>query len=318
MRALRIVYMGSSEFAVPALRALTRLPEVQVPLVFTQPDRPRDRGKKLQPTPVKQFAETARIQTVSPERLSDAAVPAALAEAAPDLIVVASYGKILPKSVLEFPALGCVNIHASLLPKYRGAAPIHWAVADGETETGVTLIFMDEGLDDGDMIAQRRVPIGDLDTGRLTAALAEAGAELLLETLPAIADGTAPRVPQDETLATYARKVTKEDAHIDFAQGAREALRQIRAANPDPGAYAQIGDSRLKIVSARLPLAEGEQGLSTRVALPGTVLSVSAQGIFVQTGNGLLVIDAVGMPGKKPMSLADYLRGNAFPGGRLE
>lgn len=331
--------MGSSDFAAPALRALTQHPGVQIPLVITQPDRPRDRGKKLLPTPVKQFAESAGIPVMTPERLSDQTVLETLRKTAPDLIVVASYGKILPKSILEVPGCGCVNIHASLLPKYRGAAPIRWAIAAGEPETGVTLIYMGEGLDDGDMIAQRRVPISSfVNAGasvylkhelspetRLTRVLAEAGAELLLEMLPRIADGTAPRIPQDEALATYTRKIAKEDAHIDFSQSEREVLRRIRIANPNPGAYAMIGDCRVKIVSARIPGGEELRGAMSE-SLPGTeagaeagtVLSVSPQGVFVQTGDGVLVIDAIGMPGKKPMLVADYLRGNAFPKGRLE
>ncbi|MDR3305893.1 MAG: methionyl-tRNA formyltransferase [Clostridiales Family XIII bacterium] len=313
---MKIVYMGTSEFAVPALLALAERGE-EVALAVTQPDKARGRGGRILPTPVKKAAAGAGIPTSEPERLRDNAdFLAALAKIAPDLIVAASYGKILPKEILVLPRLGCVNIHASLLPKYRGAAPVRWAIADGEEETGVTLIYMGEGLDDGDMIARRSIPVGESDAGELTGRLAALGAELLIEQLPAIADGSARGVPQEEALATYARKIEKEDAHIDLRDDALTAIRRIRAMNPEPGAFVLQGDTRIKIVKAHAvgagPCAGfSEAGSETRRgAAPGEILSVSAEGLAVQTGDGTLVIDVVGMPGKRAMSIADYLRGN--------
>jgi len=312
MKKLRIVYMGTSEFAVPALKALAQVADVDIPLVVTQPDRERGRGGKVLPTPVKVAALEFGIRTLEPARIkANAEFFEALRAFAPDLIAVASYGQILPKEILELPPLGCVNIHASLLPKYRGAAPIARAIENGESETGITLMEMGEGLDDGAIIAQKATPIGLLNAGELTEKLAKIGAELLMEYLPQIADGTAPRTLQDESLATYAQKIGKEDAHIDFKKSAAQVLCQIRAMNPKPGAFALQRSEKIKLLRARIAEQTESSILSTEVPA-GTVAAVNNSGIFARTADGYIVIEEICMPNKKPMRVCDYLRGNAF------
>ncbi|MDR1815320.1 MAG: methionyl-tRNA formyltransferase [Clostridiales Family XIII bacterium] len=320
---MRVVYFGTSAFAVPPLEALLSDGGVDVPLVVTQPDRVRGRGGKVLPTPVKAAAlarmrdngKSGRdgLRVLEPERIrGNEAFFAELAAAAPDLIVVASYGQILPREVLELPRLGCVNIHASLLPKYRGASPIRQAILDGEEETGVTLMVMGEGLDDGDMIARTAARVGDLDAGALTERLAAAGAALLLEALPSLEDGTALRVPQEESLATYAPKTTKEDARLDWSAPAEAVVRRVRAMAPEPGAWTLAGDVRVRVLGAHIGERAAAQGN------PGTVFAVSDEGVFVLAGDGAVVLDVIGVPGKRPMRVAEFLRGNAFPAGRLE
>jgi methionyl-tRNA formyltransferase len=313
---LRIVFMGTSSFAVPALEALHLAGET-IAAVVTQPDRARGRGGKTSPTPVGGFAEENGMLLLKPERLKDNGDFArALTEAAPDLIVVASYGKLLPKALLDFPPLGCVNIHASLLPEYRGAAPIQRALLDGKKETGVTLMYMGEGLDAGDMIAAARTETADMNAGMLTDRLARLGAGLLLENMQAIADGTAPRVRQDAAKATYAEKIGKAEGHIDPAAPTDEAVRRVRAMNPAPGAYLLRGGARIGVTKARA-VGTGDDGMEAsraayETAAPGTVLSVSNMGISVRTGDGVLLIEELQMPGKRAMAVADYLKGNAF------
>jgi len=315
----RVAYMGSSSFAVPALRALLADGGIGVCAVVTQPDRVRGRGGKVAPTPVKAAAAERGVPVLQPERIrGNEDFLAALRETAPDLIVVASYGKLLPIEVLGLPPCGCVNIHASLLPKYRGAAPIRWAIADGETETGVTLIYMGEGLDDGDMIARSSISVDGRNAGELTEKLALAGAGLLMENMPDILSGTAPRIPQEESQATYARRIEKEDEHINPALDADAVLRRIRAMSPEPGAYMLQGDLRVRVLGAHIADEATRAGLPKDETEPGAILKVTQDGIFVQTGDGVLVIDIIGMPGKRPMRTADYLRGNRFGQARLE
>jgi methionyl-tRNA formyltransferase len=281
------------------------------------------------PTPVKAYALEAGLKVLEPDRIrGNQTFQETLKKAAPDLLVVASYGKILPKETLDLPARGAVNIHASLLPEYRGAAPIQRVILDGREETGVSLIFMGEGLDDGAVIATVRVGVSDLDAGALTERLAEAGADLLMEFLPRLLDGTASSVAQDESKATYAAKIEKSDARVDFTKRAAEIVRLVRAMSPTPGAYAlrdgrsEGGEERIGIAKARVATGAEEAeasesrtvtGAGENSAAPGQVVSVSKDGIFVGTGQGLLVIEAVKMPGKRLMTVADYLRGNAFP-----
>jgi methionyl-tRNA formyltransferase len=313
--------MGSSEFAVPALDALRRA-GANIAFVVTQPDRVRGRGGKVLPTPVGGYAEEWRLPLLKPERLKDNEdFMNALGQAAPDLIVVAAYGKILPGSLLELPPLGCVNIHASLLPLYRGAAPVQRAILDGKQETGVTLMYMAEGLDTGDMIADVKTECFGMNAGELTERLALLGAKLLTDTLPAIVSKTAPRIVQDDARATYAEKIEKAEGHIDLAKTADEALLRVRAMTPSPGAYVLRSGERIVVTKARAidkdDLSACEQAgcrLSGiyEAASPGTALSVSKYGICVRTGDGVFVIDELKAPGRKAMPAAEYIKGNAF------
>jgi len=306
---LKIVYMGSAGFAVPALDALLKGGH-EIAAVVTQPDRARGRGGRVQPTPVGLFAEKAGMPLLKPESLkSDEGFARALREAAPDLIVVAAYGKLLPKFVLEIPALGCVNIHASLLPEYRGAAPVQRAILDGKSEAGVTLMYMAEGLDAGDMIRAAKTDISCMNAGELTDKLAGLGAELLMKELPLLAEGTAPRVPQDEGRATYAKKIDKAEGRIEFERAAEEIALKVRAMTPAPGAYILKDGERIGVTAAGA-LGPDYEGYGD--ASPGTVLNVSKQGIAVRAGEGVFLIEALKMPGRKAMPVGEYLKGNTF------
>ena len=320
-KALKIAYMGSPGFAVPALDALLRGGH-EIACVVTQPDRIRGRGGKILPTPVSLFAEGKGLPVFKPERLSgNADFMLALEKAEPDLIVVAAYGKILPKSLLGLPALGCVNIHASLLPEYRGAAPVQRAILDGKRETGVTLMYMTEELDKGDMIAAARTDVSDLNAGELADVLAGLGAGLLTDMIPALADGTAPRVPQDESKATYAEKIAKAEGLVDLRRSADEAVRKVRAMTPAPGAFVYNGGERIVITKARAvskeewPAFAGPgmgQIKAYETAGPGTALAVSKEGIGIRTDDGVFLIEELKAPGKKAMHVREYIKGNAF------
>ena len=313
-RNLKIVYMGSAGFAVPALEKLVGA-GYGILYVVTQPDKARGRGGRVLPTPVGLCAEKWGLRTLKPESLSgNDEFVRTLAEAGPDLVVVAAYGKILPKAVLKIPSLGCVNIHASLLPEYRGAAPVQRAILDGRRETGVTLMYMAEGLDSGDIISSDKVEILTKDAGELTEVLAGLGAGLLLQEMPRIADGTAPRVRQDETKATYAEKIEKAEGLLDFGRRAEEIALRVRAMTPAPGAYVLKDEKRIGVIKALAidPDSAGEAYKAYNEAAPGAVLDVSRQGIVVRAGEGAVVIEAVKMPGRKAMPVAEYLKGNVF------
>jgi methionyl-tRNA formyltransferase len=300
---MRIVYMGTPDFAVPPLKALCECGRAPV-MTVTQPDRRRNRGKRLQSPPVKDLSTEYDIPVIQPESLSgNAEFRESLAGAAPDLIVVAAYGRILPADVLSLPRLGCVNIHASVLPAYRGAAPIQRAVMNGESETGVTLMYMAEAMDTGDIIAVRKTNVGNKTAGELFDELSLMGARLLTDTLPCIETGRAPRRPQDESRACYAPMIRKEDAHVDFSKNSDEVCRLIRGMNPHPIAFARMGDAMLKLWEA-LPIPV------TRPGPAGTVISVSDDGISVATNDGAALITVIQAPGKRPMRVAEYLRGN--------
>lgn len=300
---MKIVYMGTPDFAVQPLKRLIE-EGFEISLAVSQPDRPRDRGKKVQPTPVKALAVEHGIPVFQPEKAADIdELHCLLRSMAPDMIVVAAYGRLLPEELLEIPPLGCVNIHASLLPKYRGAAPIQRAILSGDAETGVTLMYMSKGMDEGDMITKRSIPIDKKTSGQLFSELSMLGSELLIDTLPSIKEGTAPRLAQDENLATYAGKITKEDGRIDFKSEALYIERVIRAMNPRPGAHTVMGDKVMKVFSA--DVIGGENTLS-----PGTIKEVSKRGILVATGQGDILFTRIQMPGKQAMDLADYIKGN--------
>jgi len=305
-----IVFMGTPDFAVPSLRALMDA-GYRVTAVVTQPDRPTGRKKTLTPTPVKEEALRLGLPVLQPPKLRASDAVAALASYEPDLIVTAAYGQILPKSVLELPKYGCINVHGSLLPKYRGGAPIQRAIMNGETVTGVTIMYMAEGLDTGDMISKAELAIGpDDDAGAVFERLSEVGAKLLLETVPSILDGTAPRTPQNEAEATYSPNLTRDDERIDWSRSAADVYNQLRGLSPRPGAFTFWNGDVFKIWKAKRP----EPGRVTSAA-PGTVLDVGPDGLFVATGGGVFVATEVQPAGKKALPVAEFAKGGQLKKG---
>ena len=314
---MKILFMGTPELSRTVLRALCEAGH-EIVLCVTQPDREKGRGKAVQCSPVKEEALLRGIPCFQPERLrreeNVARLRALLEEDPADVGVVAAFGQILPQSVLDMPRLGCLNVHTSLLPKYRGASPIEAAILAGERETGVTTMQMDAGLDTGDILLQRTVPIGPRETGgSLTETLAAVGGELITETLSRLEAGTLAHIPQTGE-SSYAGLIRKEDGHLDLSQPAERLERRIRAFDPWPGTYLMRGGKRLKILQAVLaPEPEtisgpaGEAG--GEAALPGTVTAVSASGIDLMTGRGILRVTAVQPEGKKAMPADAFLRG---------
>ena len=310
---MKIVYMGTPDFAVPPLEALVKA-GYEVAAVVTQPDKPKGRGKALMPTPVKQEALKHGIPVYQPEKVREPGFVEKLRELKPDLIVVAAFGQIIPESVLNMPKFGCINIHASLLPKYRGAAPIQYAVIDGEKESGVTIMKMGKGLDTGDMIARTEVPLAKDETGgSLFEKLSSAGARLLVETLPDIFAGTAVYEKQPEESPTpYAAMITKKMGLIDFSKSAEELERLVRGLNPWPSAYTFLNGKNLKIWKAEADMTQAEKNI------PGTVVRADEEGICVACGTGRLILKEVQLEGKKRMDSASFLRGcKVEPGTRL-
>ena len=302
---MRIIFMGTPDFAVPSLRALCEAGE-DVVAVITQPDKPRGRGYVLTPTPVKAYALERGIPVYQPETLRGGAFDDTLRTLAPDLIIVVAYGKILPLSVLSCPPLGCINVHGSLLPALRGAAPMQRAIMDGHPVTGVTTMYMAEGLDTGDMLLREEIEIlTDDNFETIHDKLAEAGARTLLATLAALRDGTLVAIPQDNGAATYAAKIEKEDRLLDFSRDAEAVHNLIRGLSPIPLAFTHTPDGKLlKVPAARVarPAADGS------LAAPGTVLSLEG-GIEVACDRGSVLLTTVTPEGKSRMSAADYVRG---------
>ena len=312
-QSMKIIYMGTPDFAVPALRKLAEA-DAEIPFVITQPDRPKDRGKKMQAPAVKEAAVSLGIPVLQPEKLrGNTELFEQLKACDPVLIVVAAYGKILPQEILSIPKQGCINIHGSLLPKYRGAAPIQRAVLAGEEETGVTLMYMSPGMDEGDMIAAAKTPVDRKTSGQLFTELAEAGAALLLEHLPVLLAGTAARQKQDGTQATYAPMIDKKEGRIDFGKSAVEIERLIRGMDPWPGAYTYYNGQPMKILEA-FP-SERPQGVSFKA--PGEILSAGEAGIAIAAGTGVLTVTKIQIPGKKPMEVSVYLKGNKIDIGTI-
>lgn len=304
---MRIVFIGTPDFAVPCLRKLVE-EKYNVVAVVTQPDRPNGRKKQLAAPPVKEAALLLGLPVLQPEKLKVDGVQDIL-DYKPDLIVTAAFGQILPKELIEYPAYGCINVHASLLPQYRGGAPIHKSIIDGQTETGVTIMYMVEKLDAGDMLSQVRVPIEDTDNvGTMHDKLSRAGAKLLLETIPKLLDGTIQPIPQDEAKVTYAWNIKREDERLDWTRSARELFNHVRGLYPWPVAYTVVeGDNQTVKVWAASVLMED----TTNHQEPGTILSVAPEGIDVQTGQGVLRLTHIQPAGKKAMAVADYVRGSS-------
>lgn len=301
----RVVFMGSADFAVPSLRALAGA-GYAVALVVTRADKPVGRGLVLSETPIKKAARELGIPVFQPATLRKPEVLDTLREARPDVIVVAAYGRILPPEVLALPPrlpsgpYGCVNVHGSLLPKYRGAAPIQWAILNGEDETGVTIMAMDEGMDTGPVAARRALPIAPEDTaGTLAERLAPLGARLLVETLPGLLEGSLVPDPQDDALATLAPILKKEDGRVDWSRPSLDIVNLVRGLTPWPGAFTSLpGGPRLRV----WPPVRVASGAAPSAAPPGQVFDIRRDGMVVRTGDGAVVLEQVQPEGRRPMT----------------
>ena len=300
---MKILFMGTPLFAVRSLAALRESGNYEL-AVITRPDKPKGRGYTVTPPEVKVYAEEHRLPVYQPTTLKDEAFAALLADLAPELIVVAAYGMILPKSVLDYPEYGCINVHGSLLPEYRGAAPIQRAILDGKKQTGITIMRMSEGLDTGDMLGKAVVPIEDDDTFQtLLERMADRGAELLVSLLPKLEAGELVPEKQDDRLATYAQKIGKEDCMLDFSLPAGQVYDRIRGLSPFPLAAADLNGVRLKLISSRLSERRSDAAAGTVVAVGEALTAVCGDGQCIE-------ITEVLPAGKKRMPAADYLRGS--------
>ncbi|MDO6386436.1 methionyl-tRNA formyltransferase [Uliginosibacterium sp. 31-12] len=303
---MKIAFAGTPEFAAVALRAILAA-GFEVPLVLTQPDRPAGRGMQLQPSAVKSVALKHGIPLDQPEKLRTSEQQAALAACGADVLVVAAYGLILPQVVLDLPRLGCLNIHGSLLPRWRGAAPIHRAIEAGDAETGITIMQMEAGLDTGPMLLKRAVPIlPDDTTARLHDTLAALGGEMIVAALRALENGPLPATVQPEDGVTYAHKIDKAESQLDFRQPAAVLARKLRAFDPFPGGAANIAGTPLKLWAGEAMPGSGE---------PGTVLSADANGVVVACSEGALRLTVLQKPGSKRLPAGDFLRGFALTAG---
>ena len=300
---MRIIYMGTPDFAVPTLDTLIQS-EHEVIAVITQPDKPKGRGKAMQFPPVKEKALEYDIPVYQPAKVRDPEFIKQMEQWKPDAIIVVAFGQILPKAVLDLPKYGCINVHASLLPKYRGAAPIQWVIIDGEKETGITTMFMDTKLDTGDMIKKTVIPIDGKETGgSLHDKLAVLGGPLILETLKELENGTAVRIKQDDSKSCYAKMLTKSLGNIDWSQPAVQIERLIRGLNSWPSAYTEWNQKTLKIWSADV-VAQNAEG-----AVSGQVVKRQKNALIVQTGDECLSLKEVQLQGKKRMDIDAFLRG---------
>lgn len=298
---LRMIFMGTPDFSVPSLRALHRAGHT-ITSVFTQPDKQRGRGKKVSFSPVKEAALSLGLPVMQPETLKDEAVTACIQEQHPDVIIVIAYGKILPKAILDIPRYGCINVHGSLLPAYRGAAPIQYAIRDGAAESGVTIMLLDEGMDTGAVLKKAAVLLDAKETtGTLFEKLSVLGADTLVSVLSSLPLYLASQTPQDESQATYTTKIGKEDACINWNDSAVVIERLIRTLDPHPGAYTVYDEKRLKIWQADVAKGTG--------AAPGTIIAVTKKSFTVQTGNDALVITSVQPESRKRMAASQFLQG---------
>lgn len=299
MNNYKVVFMGTPDFSVPILKGL--IENYNVIGVVTQPDKEVGRHHEVEFSPIKKVALENNIKVVQPVKIRtdfDCVL-----EMNPDIIVTCAYGQIIPKEILDYPKFGCINVHASLLPKYRGGAPIHRAILNGEKETGITIMYMAEGMDDGDIISQEKVIIRDDETvGELHDELSNLGVKLLLDTLPSIFEGTNERIKQDESKMCLAKIIKKEDEIIDFDDSAINVYNKIRGLNPFPGAYAILDNKRVKIYKARIEKNNNNN-------IPGTIIDVLKDGIVVKTKDDSIVIEELKQEGKKKMSAKEFLNG---------
>ncbi len=299
---LKTIFMGTPTFAIPTLKALIESPHT-VQSVVTQPDRPAGRGRKIRPSPVKSLSLEHRIPLLQPPRIDDSFVNS-VKRSRPDVIVVVAFGQKLPGSLLAVPLFGCINLHASLLPRYRGSAPINWALISGEEKTGVTTMIMDEGIDTGDILLQEETLIRSDDNAlTLHDRLSQIGATALMKTLERLRQGTMRPIPQDASLATYAPRLKKEDGRIDWAQEANEIFNRIRGLTPWPGVFTMLEGKTLRILAAKV-LDEG------REKPPGTIYRISDKGISVATGRKSLLISELHPQDRKPMKASEFIRGH--------
>ncbi|MCB5724133.1 methionyl-tRNA formyltransferase [Mitsuokella jalaludinii] len=304
MKKFRVIFMGTPEFAVPCLAALYE--HCDVIGVVTQPDKPRGRGQKLVPSPVKAWAEAHGLPVWQPKRIKEEDFTAFLEEQKPDLMVVVAFGQILSQRILDIPPYGCINVHGSLLPRYRGAAPMQWCVIDGEKKTGITTMFMDAGLDTGDMLLKAEFPIGpDTTLEEVHDGLMALGAKVLIDTLEELSAGTLKRIPQTGE-SNYAPMLTKETGHIHWQDCAQKIHNLVRGLDSWPGAYTFLAGKKYKIWRTRCTTEKTE-------AQPGTILRADKkEGLFVVAGDGVLEITELQAPGKKRMAAKDYLNGHAI------
>jgi len=309
---MKVLFMGTPEFAVPCLEQLIK-DKFHVVGVVTQPDKPKGRGHRLAAPPVKECALKNDIPVFQPETLKNEAFKESLETLQPDIIVVVAYGKILPKYILEYPELGCINVHASLLPKYRGAGPIQWCIINGEKITGVTTMYMNEGLDTGDMILKEEIAIGENETaGELHDRLALLGTRVLHETLALIEKGMAPRIPQSDHEATYAPMLDKSTGLINWNKKAQDIKNLVRGVTPWPAAYTYYQGKMMKIYSVDVMPGNGK-------ALPGTIIEhIPDNGLIIQAGDGnRIVIRELQFEGGKKMTIDEYLRGHSIQFGEV-
>lgn len=308
---MKIVFMGTPDFAVPALKKLAADGH-EIALVVTKPDAMKGRGNKVQASAVKECALALSLPVSQPEKVKgNTAFIEQLQALAPDVVVVIAYGKILPKEILEIPLHGCLNVHGSILPRHRGAAPIQWTILAGDEEGGVSIMQMDEGMDTGDVLAESRVPVDAHNAEELFDILSVKGADLIAETLAKIEAGEQiTAVPQEDALATYAPMITKKDGLLDFGRPAAELERRVRGLYPWPGTYTYLDGQPFKIWTAGL--AEGTPG-----AAPGTVLRADREGILIACGEGALLAKEVQAPGKKRMAADAYLKGHSIEKGTV-
>ena len=309
MSKLKTIFMGTPDFAVPCLEVLQAKTEVLA--VITQPDRPKGRGHNLQASPVKQKALEYNLPVLQPEKIKTEEFTAELEKLQPDLIVVVAFGQILSQRILDIPPLGCVNVHASLLPRYRGAAPIHWSIINGEKETGVTTMLMDAGLDTGDMLLKDKVAITEeMTTEELHDQLMAMGGKLLAETIDGLANGTITPEKQDDSISNYAGMLNKETGHIDWSKSAREIHNLIRGLNSWPVAWSMKDGKNYKFWRTKVENSNSDK-------VPGTVVELRKNSFCIATGEGLLEVLEIQPPSKKRMSAGDLLRGHGVAVGDI-
>jgi methionyl-tRNA formyltransferase len=301
---MRILYMGTASFAIPSLKVLLASAEHSVIGVVTQPDRPSGRGRQMHASPIKQMAQDAEIPVYQPEKVRSEEFVSIVRNLAPDAIVVAAFGQLIPKSILDIPKYGNINVHGSLLPKYRGAAPVHYALFNGDAETGVTTMLMSPGLDSGPILLQSTVKIlPEDDEETLEARLAQVGAELLIRTLRGLERGEIVPIEQDESLVTYSPSIKRSDCAIDWSSDASEIVNRVRGCTPRPGAYSGWHGGTLKVWSCSIGSAESEGGS------PGEVILVDAEGIAVRAGSGSVILRELQPENKRRMQASEFARG---------
>ncbi|MGD8230223.1 MAG: methionyl-tRNA formyltransferase [Desulfobacteraceae bacterium] len=310
-RQPRLVFMGTPQFAVPTLEALIHEGH-KILAVITQPDRPKGRGRKRVPSPVKELALAHQIEVLQPEKVSDDHFCNRIREMGPDMAIVVAFGQILRKNFLSVPGWGVVNIHASLLPRYRGAAPIQWAILNGESRTGLSVMRMDEGLDTGPIFFQREVPIlQDETAGQLHDRLSLLAGRVIIEVLSQLAKTQVKEIPQDNSLASYAPKIERRDSLVDWRKPATRISCLIRALDPRPGAFTTLEGKQIKLFSSTVVDRSGLDGV------PGRVVRHTKDAIYVDTGQGVIGIREIQYPGKKRLPIRDFLRGFPLPEGTL-